>query len=300
MSEVDTSAGDDESTGADVFAFPGAGLLEGQHAVVTGGAAGIGAAVARRFVEQGASVAILDIDAEAAERTADELGALWFAVDVALTDDVSETIQRAANELGGLTTLVNNAGVGAIKPIQRYREAQWDHIIDVNLKGTWNGIRAAAALMKLSGGGAIVNVSSVSGIHATRGEAPYSAAKAGVISLTQGAALELAPEIRVNCVAPGFVRTALTEMVLADERMAQAVEAGTPLGRIGTPDEIADVVLFLCSPLARYITGQTIAVDGGSVLPNPQADPVLTTVLDLLAQRKPAEHTNDKPGDHPS
>ena len=110
-----------------------------------------------------------------AERTADELGALWFAVDVALTDEVSEAIQRAANELGGLTTLVNNAGVGAIKPIQRYREAQWDHIIDVNLKGTWNGIRAAAALMKLSGGGSIVNVSSVSGMHATRGEAPYSA-----------------------------------------------------------------------------------------------------------------------------
>lgn len=276
----------DESGGAEVFGFPGAGLLEGQRAIVTGGGAGIGAAIARRFVAQGASVAILDVDAAAAERTAGELGAAWFAVDVALTDDVHEVVQQAANELGGLTTLVNNAGVGSIKPVQRYREDQWDHLIDVNLKGTWNGIKAAAALIHLSGGGSIVNIASVSGMRATRGEAPYSAAKAGVIALTQGAALELAPDIRVNCVAPGFVRTALTEMVLADDALARAVEAGTPLGRIGTPEEVADVVVFLCSPLARYVTGQTLAVDGGSVLPNPQADPVLTTVLDLLAGRK--------------
>jgi NAD(P)-dependent dehydrogenase (short-subunit alcohol dehydrogenase family) len=289
MSDEGAAGTDDGGTDADaeLISFPGAGLLEGQHAVITGGAAGIGRAIARRFVQQGATVAILDLDADAAERTADELGALWFAVDVALTDDLAEAIQRAANELGGLTTLVNNAGVGNIKPIHRYREPQWDHIVDVNLKGTWNGIRAAAPLLKLSGGGCIVNVSSVSGITATRGEAPYSAAKAGVISLTQAAALELAPEIRVNCVAPGFIRTALTEMVLGDEKLASAVEAGTPLGRIGTPDEVADVVVFLCSPLARYVTGETLAVDGGSVLPNPQVDTVLSTVLDLLAPKKP-------------
>jgi NAD(P)-dependent dehydrogenase (short-subunit alcohol dehydrogenase family) len=199
-----------------------------------------------------------------------------------------DVVQRAATELGGLTTLVNNAGVGNIKPLHRYREDQWDQLIDVNLKGTWNGIRAAAPLIRLSGGGCIVNIGSVSGLRATRGEGPYSAAKAGQVALTQSAGLELAPEIRVNGVAPGFVDTPLTEMVLSDERLRAAVTAGTPMGRIGTADEVADVVVFLCSPLARYVTGHTIVVDGGSVLGNPQADPLLTAVLDMLAPKKPA------------
>jgi NAD(P)-dependent dehydrogenase (short-subunit alcohol dehydrogenase family) len=261
------------------------GLLEGERAVVTGAAGGIGQAIARRLIEEGAAVAILDVDADGADRTASKLGAISIPVDVAGTDDVHEVMQQAATELGGLTILVNNAGVGNIKPLHRYREDQWDHIVDVNLKGTWNGMRAAAPLIRLSGGGSIVNVSSVSGIRATRGEAPYSAAKAGVNSLTQSGALEYAPDIRVNCVAPGFVDTALTSMVLSDERLREQVEAGTPLGRVGTADEVADVVVFLCSPLARYITGQTLVVDGGSVLTSSQADPVLTTVLDLLAQK---------------
>lgn len=263
------------------------GLLAGQRAAVTGGGSGIGAAIARRFAAEGARIAVLDIDVEAAERVADEVGGVALALDVVRTDDTASVLQTAANELGGLTLLVNNAGVGAIKAVHRYREDQWDHLIDVNLKGTWNGIRAAAPLLKLSGGGAIVNVSSVSGLRATRGEAPYSAAKAGVNALTQGAALELAPEIRVNGVAPGFVDTPLTAPVLGDERLRTAVEAGTPLGRIATADEVADVVLFLCSPLARYVTGQTIVVDGGSVLGNAQADPVLTTVLDLFSKGDP-------------
>jgi NAD(P)-dependent dehydrogenase (short-subunit alcohol dehydrogenase family) len=262
------------------------GLLEGQRAAITGAGSGIGAAIARRFVEEGASVAILDIDAAAGERVADEIGAISLPVDVVRTEDVAEVVQHAANELGGLTTFVNNAGVGNIKPLHRYKPDQWDHIVDVNLKGTWNGIRAAAPLLRLSGGGSIVNLSSVSGMRATRGEGPYSAAKAGVIGLTQSAALEYAPDIRVNCVAPGFVETPLTEIALADDKLREAVEAGTPLGRIGTPDEVADVAVFLCSRLARYVTGHTLVVDGGSVLPNPQADPVLTTLLDLLSAKK--------------
>jgi NAD(P)-dependent dehydrogenase (short-subunit alcohol dehydrogenase family) len=262
------------------------GLLEGQRAAITGAGSGIGAAIARRFVEEGASVAILDIDAAAADQIADELGAISLPVDVVQTEDVAAVVQRAANELGGLTTFVNNAGVGNIKPLHRYKSEQWDHIVDVNLKGTWNGIRAAAPLLRLSGGGVIVNMSSVSGLRSTRGEGPYSAAKAGVIALTQSAALEYAPDIRVNCVAPGFIETPLTALALDDEKLRAAVEDGTPLGRIGTPDDVADVAVFLCSPLARYVTGHTLVVDGGSVLPNPQADPILTTLLDLLSAKK--------------
>jgi NAD(P)-dependent dehydrogenase (short-subunit alcohol dehydrogenase family) len=265
------------------------GLLAGQRAAVTGGGSGIGAAIARRFVAEGATVAVLDVDLNAAEDTARQIGGLALAVDVARTDDTGEVLRRAANELGGLTTLVNNAGIGSVKALHRYREAQWDQLIDVNLKGTWNGIRAAAPLLRLSGGGTIVNISSVSGLRPTRGEGPYSAAKAGVNALTQSAALELAPEIRVNGVAPGFVDTPLTAPVLDDEAMRGAVEAGTPLGRVGTAEEVADVVVFLCSPLARYVTGHTVVVDGGSVLPNPQVDPVLGVLLGLLDQ--PKEHS---------
>jgi NAD(P)-dependent dehydrogenase (short-subunit alcohol dehydrogenase family) len=260
------------------------GLLDGARAIVTGGASGIGEAIVRRFVEEGAEVAILDIDLDGATEVGEKLGASAFGVDVASTEGMADVVGRAAAELGGLTVLINNAGIGSISPIGRYREDQFDRLVDVNLKGTWNGIRAAAPLIKLNGGGAIVNITSLSGMRATRGEAPYSAAKAGVNALTQGAALELAPDIRVNGVAPGFITTSLTEGVLGDAHLRGAVEAGTPLARIGTADEVADVVVFLCSPMARYVTGQTIVVDGGSVLPNPQADPVLTAVLDAITR----------------
>jgi 3-oxoacyl-[acyl-carrier protein] reductase len=259
-------------------------LLEGERAIVTGGASGIGEAIARRFVGEGAQVAILDVDLDRANEVADRLHTIALGVDVASTDGMAEVVGRAAAELGGLTALVNNAGIGSISPIGRYREDQFDRLVAVNLKGAWNGIRAAAPLIKLNGGGAIVNVTSLSGFRATRGEAPYSAAKAGVNALTQGAALELAPDIRVNGVAPGFVATPLTQAFLGDERLRQAVVGGTPLGRIGTSDEVADVVVFLCSPMARYVTGQTIVVDGGSVLPNPQADPLLSSVLDAITR----------------
>lgn len=254
-------------------------LLAGRHAIVTGGAAGIGAAVARRFVEEGASVAILDTDVDRALEVAEPLDARVQQVDVASTEGVTEAVQEAAAVLGGLTVLVNNAGTGSIGPLHRYHEDEWDRLLAVNLKGVWNGIRAAAPLIRLSGGGAIVNVASVSGLRPTRGEAPYSAAKAGVIALTKSAALEYAPEIRVNGVAPGFVHTGLTDFAVQDEELRTEIEAGTPLGRVGRPDEVADVVVFLASGLSSYLTGETIVVDGGAMLPSPQADPVLTRLL---------------------
>jgi NAD(P)-dependent dehydrogenase (short-subunit alcohol dehydrogenase family) len=161
-----------------------------------------------------------------------------------------------------------------------YADAEWDRLLDVNLRGTFHGLRAALPLLRDAGGiGCVVNVASVSGLRPTRGEAPYSAAKAAVVSLTRSAALEYAPDVRVNAVAPGFIDTPLTNFAVADPTFADPIVAGTPLQRIGTADEVADVIVFLCSPLARYVTGETVVVDGGSVLGNPQVDGFLSSLL---------------------
>jgi len=165
-------------------------------------------------------------------------------------------------------------------PLADYPDAEWDRLLDVNLRGTFHGLRAALPLLRNAGGtGNVVNVASVSGLRPTRGEAPYSAAKAAVVSLTRSAALEYAPEVRVNAVAPGFIDTPLTGFAVADPTYAGPIAAGTPLGRIGSADEVADVIVFLASPLARYVTGETVVVDGGSVLGNPQVDAFLRSLL---------------------
>ncbi len=249
------------------------GMLEGQLAVITGGASGIGAATARRFVEEGARVAIVDVDTDAAAALASEVGGVAITADVAEPESIAGAVAEAAERLGGLTTVFNNAGIGAARPLHDYSDRAWTKIVDVNLAGTFDGIRAAVPL--LADGGCIVNHASVSGIRPTRFEGPYSAAKAGVISLTMDAALEYAPRIRVNCVSPGFIETALTAGVLADAESRAAVERGTPLRRVGTATEVANAVVFLASPLASYVTGHNLVVDGGSYLPNSQADAIL-------------------------
>jgi len=255
-------------------------LLEGCRAIVTGGASGIGAATCRRFVEEGAGVAVLDIDGERARAVAEPLGAMVVEADVADPEAMATAVMTAADALGGLTCLVNNAGTGNVMPLADYPDAEWDRLLDVNLRGTFHGLRAALPLLRAAGGtGCVVNVASVSGLRPTRGEAPYSAAKAAVVSLTRSAALEYAPEVRVNAVAPGFIDTPLTAFAVAEPVYADPIAAGTPLGRIGTPDEVADVIVFLCSPLARYVTGETVVVDGGSVLGNPQVDAFLGALL---------------------
>jgi len=257
-------------------------LLEGQKAIVTGGASGIGAATARRFASEGARVAVLDINGDGAEAIAEEIGGHAFAVNVAKTDAVSEAVSQAAAAMGGLTALFNNAGVGNLKTLHRYSEKEWDLLIDVNLKGTFNGIRAAVPIMLEGSGGAIVNMASVSGVRPTRGEAPYSAAKAGVIALTQSAALEYGPTIRVNCVSPGFIHTPLTDFAAQADEHRVPIESATPLGRLGQPEEIAAVVAFLCSEEARYLTGQNLVVDGGSVLPSATSEQLFSSMLTML------------------
>jgi len=254
------------------------GLLDGQRAVVTGGAAGIGRATVERFAAEGATVAVLDVDADGAAAVAAAVGGVAVVADVADAEACAAGIASAAEALGGLSILVNNAGVGAAMPLHLYSDRDWSRIVGVNLDGTFFATRAAVPLLKESKG-CIVNVASLTGVRPTRFEAPYSAAKAGVISLTMAAALEYAPDIRVNCVSPGFIDTNLTAIVLADDERRTVVEEATPLERVGTAEDVANVITFLASAQAAYVTGQNIVVDGGSALPNTQADAILQSFV---------------------
>lgn len=259
------------------------GVLEGRTALITGGASGIGAVTCRRFAEEGARVAVLDRDSEGAAALAAEIDGVSFTVDVRDGDAMTAAIDVAAGTMGGLTDLVVNAGIGSAKPLHTYTDKEFALLVGVNLTGTFNAIRAAAPIMLAGGGGSIVTNASLTGVRPTRGEGPYSAAKAGAISLTATAALEYAPSIRANSVAPGMIDTPLTAMVTSTPAWREAAEAGTPLGRLGRAEEVADVIVFLASPAAGYITGQTIVIDGGSVLPSLQSDQLLRAIADHLS-----------------
>jgi NAD(P)-dependent dehydrogenase (short-subunit alcohol dehydrogenase family) len=262
-------------------------LLSGQRAVVTGGGSGIGAETCRRMAAEGAQVAVLDLDGDRAEAVAKEIDALSFAVDVTDYDAVSAAMRDAAERMHGLSILYNNAGGSTLSPIHDYEVAEWRRIVDLNLTGVFYGFKAGAPLILRTGGGSIVSTASISGTRPAAGEAPYAAAKAAIVALTASAALEYAPSIRVNAVSPGMIRTPLTELLL-DQRgigLEDRQRAKTPLDRIGTPGDIADVVVFLCSDLARFVTGQNIVADGGMTLHGSGVDGVLDVVGELLSQR---------------
>jgi NAD(P)-dependent dehydrogenase (short-subunit alcohol dehydrogenase family) len=251
------------------------GELDGQVAIVTGGGSGIGRAAAERFAAEGASVVVLDRDGESAQQVAARVGGAAHAVDVRDGGAFSSVVQEIVDAHGCVDVLFNNAGSGDLRPLHTVDDKLWHRLIDVNLTGTFNGMRAVTPFMIEAGRGAIVNNASVSGLAPTRNEAAYSAAKAGVIALTKSGALEYGPAVRVNCVAPGHVRTPLTVAFDQYPDVFEPVERAIPLGRRGEVEEVAEVVLFLASARSSYITGQTIVVDGGISLPQAGTDDAL-------------------------
>ena len=183
------------------------GALDGHKAIVTGGGAGIGEAICRRFAGEGAQVAVLDRDLASAQAVAEAIEGIALECDVANAAAVEDAVSRVHDEFGTVTDLVNNAGMGMNKPLHRYRDEEWALVMAVNLTGTFHCMRAVIPRMLDAGGGGIVNNASLNGVRPLSGEAPYSAAKAAVINLTMTAAVEYAPTIRVNCVSPGLIAT---------------------------------------------------------------------------------------------
>jgi NAD(P)-dependent dehydrogenase (short-subunit alcohol dehydrogenase family) len=262
------------------------GLLTGQRAIVTGGGSGIGRATCRRMAAEGAVVAVFDRDGESAEKVAGEIGGLAFRVDVTNYAELEAAVEATVREFGGLSLLFNNAGIGGMSELHDYALEEWHRIVDVNLTGVFHGIKAAAPRILSTGGGAIVNTASISGTRPAAGEAPYSAAKAAVVALTVNAAMEYAPSVRVNAVSPGMIRTGLTEpMLRLIPGVAEWMVSKTPLDRIGEPEDIADVVVFLCSDLARFVTGQNLVIDGGMTLHGSGVDGLMARARSVFPKR---------------
>ncbi|MDA2893244.1 3-oxoacyl-ACP reductase FabG [Mycolicibacterium sp. BiH015] len=241
-------------------------LLTDQVAVITGGAQGLGLAIAERFVADGARVVLGDMNADALKAAVAQLGgdAVACAVqcDVTRHGEVDGLVGSALDHFGRLDVMVNNAGITRDATMRKMTEDQFDQVIAVHLKGTWNGMRAAAAVMRDNKRGAIVNMSSLSGKVGLIGQTNYSAAKAGVVGMTKAAAKELAHlGVRVNAIAPGLIRTAMTAAI--PEHLWNQKLAEIPLNRAGEPAEVANVALFLASDLSSYMTGTVLDVAGG-------------------------------------
>ena len=247
------------------------GLLDGKVALVTGGSRGIGRAIALLLGQEGADVAICARNVEAAGEVASEIEGLGRkclvrACDVADAEQAGALIASTIEELGQLDILVNNAGVTRDNLLMRMKEEDWDEVLAINLKGAFNCARAAVRPMLKARGGRIVNITSVVGLQGNAGQANYAASKAGLIGLTKSLARELASRgITANAVAPGLVpETGMTGELAAE--VQQQMLSAVPLGRAGTPEDVAHAVAFLASEQAAYITGQVLAVDGGMVM----------------------------------
>lgn len=247
--------------------------LHGRVALVTGSSRGIGAACARMLAQAGCAVAVnyrrRADQAMAIVQEIQQAGgrASAYPFDVMNPLQVGASVDRAAEELGGLDFVVNNAGIWVGGSIESMTDADWARMIGVNLTGTFHVCRASVPHLKRRGGGSIVNIASTAGQRGEAHHAHYAASKGGILALTRSLAVELAPEgIRVNTVAPGWIRTDMTRDALMPERIAESLREPIPLGQPGQPEDVAGAVVFLCSRLASFITGATINVNGGAVL----------------------------------
>ena len=238
-------------------------LLEGKVALVTGAGRGIGKAIAVRYAEQGADVAFTDLAVnEAVEQTVKEIEALGvkckaYASNAANFDETHEVVKQVVEDFGRIDVLVNNAGITKDGLMMRMSEAQWDAVINVNLKSAFNFIHAVTPVMAKQRSGSIINMSSVVGVSGNAGQCNYSASQAGMIGLAKSIAKEMGPRgIRANCIAPGFIITEMTNQLSQEVKDAWAVQI--PLRRGGTPEDVANVALFLASDLSSYVSGQVI------------------------------------------
>ena len=244
--------------------------FQGKVVVVTGSTRGIGAEIARQFAHRGASVVVSGRNQEKLqemERELKEIGVpvLAVAADVGKADQAQNLIQQAIQTFGRVDVLVNNAGITRDNLLMRMKEEEWDQVIETNLKGTFNCIKAVTRQMMKQRSGRIINITSVVGQMGNAGQANYAASKAGIIGLTKSVAKELASRnITCNAVAPGFIETDMTAVL--GENVKESLQAQIPLGRLGTESDVAKVVCFLASEDAAYITGQVINVDGGMVM----------------------------------
>ena len=245
--------------------------LENMSAIVTGGSVGIGSSIVLKLAEFGANVAIIDRkNFEEAEVIIDKVRAygrkgIIIQADTSNFDESEPAVNRVLNEFGGLDILVNNAGINRDGVIWKMTEEQWDSVLDVNLKGYFNYIRQVAPIFREQYHGKIVNVSSINGMRGKFGQSNYSASKAGVIALTKTVARELGKySVNVNAIAPGLIHTEMMEQVpdtVKDMALNEIV-----LNRIGLPEDVANVVAFLCSEMSKHITGEVIKVDGGQYI----------------------------------
>ena len=244
--------------------------LKNKVALITGGARGIGRAIALTYAQEGADIVVADVNLEIAQQTASEIEALGrkalaLEMDVTSFAKVEEGINKILDKMGKVDILVNNAGITKDNLLLRMSEADWDAVINVNLKGTFNCIKAVTRPMIKRRGGRIISIASIIGLMGNPGQANYAASKAGIIALTKTVAKELSSRnINANAVAPGFIQTAMTDKLSEDvkKKMLEAI----PLARLGTPQDVANVCLFLASDESSYITGQTITIDGGMVM----------------------------------
>lgn len=245
-------------------------LLKGKIALITGGARGIGRQIALRFAQEGAGVAVCDVNEEAAANTASELAALGVhsmsvKTDVTNLASVEEMLNKILDKFKRIDILVNNAGITKDALLVRMSQDDWDAVLNVNLKGTFNCTRAVSKIMMKQRYGKIVNVASIIGIMGNIGQANYAASKAGIIALTKTTAKELASRnVLANAIAPGFIQTEMTAKLPEDiqKKMLEAI----PLGKFGKPEDVANLCLFLACDLSNYITGQTIVLDGGMLM----------------------------------